>query len=151
MKIYRLTKTNFINDLSGEGARLFGGRWNKRGDSLLYFSEHLSLCVLELLTRIDFEFLVDDYSFIEVEVPSSLISMLKKPSRISKKWRSNPPVSDTEIYGSTWLKNNKTLGLAVPSAVLTNENNILINPRHPQFSQLKIIKTSVLDLDSRVL
>jgi RES domain-containing protein len=150
VKIYRLAKTNFINDLSGEGARLFGGRWNSRGDSLLYFSEHLSLCVLELLTRIDFEFLVDDYSFIEVEVPTSLISILKNPNRISKNWRSNPPISNTQSYGSTWIKTNKALGLAVPSAVLIHVNNILINPKHSQFSELIIIKTGKLDLDSRV-
>jgi len=150
VKIYRLAKTNFINDLSGEGARLFGGRWNNRGDSLLYFSEHLSLCVLEILTRIDFEFLVDDYSFIEVEVPTSLISILKNPNRISKNWRSNPPITNTQIYGSTWIKNNKTLGLTVPSAVLPFESNILINPNHKQFSKIKILRKGTLDIDSRV-
>ncbi len=150
MKIYRLTKTNYINDLSGEGARLFGGRWNKKGIPLLYFSEHLSLCVLELLTRIDFEFLTSDYSFLEVEVPSSLILTLRKPEGISENWRSNPPISNTQDYGSIWIKNNKTLGLAVPSAVLPFESNILINPNHKQFSEVKIIRKSVLDIDSRV-
>ena len=150
MKIYRLTKTNYINDLSGEGARLYGGRWNKKGDALLYFSEHLSLCVLELLTRLDYKFLETDYSFIEAEASSSLISTLKKPKIISDKWRSNPPISYTQDYGSEWIKRGKSLCLAVPSAVLSIESNILINPNHKQFPELKILKTGILDLDSRL-
>jgi len=151
VKIYRLTKTKYIDDLSGEGARLYSGRWNKRGDALLYFSEHLSLCVLELLTRSDFEFLVAGYSFIEAEVPSSLIKTLKKPETISPKWRSNPPISQTKQHGSDWIKSNKSLGLAVPSVVLPYENNILINPNHKAFSELKITKKGILNLDGRVL
>lgn len=150
MRIFRLTKTNYINDLGGEGARLYSGRWNRRGDALLYFSEHLSLCVLELLTRIDYEFLVADYSFLEVEVPSSLISKLRKPEIITEKWRNNPPISLTQDYGSIWIQKSRTLGLAVPSAVLPNESNILINPMHPLFFELKIIKKATLNLDSRV-
>jgi len=151
VKIYRLAKTTYINDLSGEGSSMYSGRWNRQGDALLYFSEHLSLCVLELLTRINYEFLATDYSFIEAEVPSSLILALKNPESISEKWRSYPPISDTKDYGSYWIENNKTLCLAVPSAVLPDENNILVNPNHPRFSELKIIKKSVLDIDSRVL
>ena len=151
MKIYRLTKTKYINDLSGEGARLLGGRWNEKGIPLLYFSEHLSLCVLELLTRMDFEFITSDYSFLEAEVPNSLILTLKNPEDLTKKWRENPPTFHTQDYGSNWFKSNKTLGLSVPSAVLSFENNILINPNHKHFSKVKILCKSVLDIDSRVL
>ena len=57
MKIFRVAQHNFIQDLSGEGARLFGGRWNKKGDAMIYFSEHLSLCVLELLAHMDYQFI----------------------------------------------------------------------------------------------
>lgn len=150
MRIFRLTKTSYVNDLSGEGARLYSGRWNRRGDALLYFSEHLSLCVLELLTRMDFEFLAADYSFFEAELPSSLISTLKKPEAISEKWRANPPISFTQDYGSTWIQKSRTLALKVPSAVLPNESNILINPNHKQFSEVKIVRKAILNLDSRV-
>lgn len=150
MRIFRLTKTSYIHDLSGEGARLYSGRWNRRGDALLYFSEHLSLCVLELLTRMDFEFLATDYSYLEAEVPSQLISTLKKPETISRQWRANPPISLTQDYGSNWIQKCKTLGLAVPSAVLPNESNILINPKHLKISELKVIKKGKLDLDSGV-
>jgi RES domain-containing protein len=151
MKIYRLSKTNYIKDLSGEGARLYGGRWNNRGEALLYFSEHLSLCVLELLTRIDYEFLEEDYSFIEVEVPKTLITILNDPKTITEQWRSNPPNSYTQDYGSNWIKKRSSFGLAVPTAVLPLESNILIKPNHKEFYKLKILQTGILDLDSRVI
>jgi len=151
LRIFRLTKTNYINDLSGEGARLYSGRWNRRGEALLYFSEHLSLCVLELLTRMDYEFLAADYSFLEAEVPSSLISTLRKPEIITEKWRNNPPISLTQDYGSIWIQKAKTLALKVPSAVLPNESNILINPNHKHFSKIKIMSKRILDIDPRIL
>jgi RES domain-containing protein len=98
----------------------------------------------------DFEFLATDYSYLEAEVPSQLISTLKKPETISGQWRANPPISLTQDYGSNWIQKCKTLGLAVPSAVLPNENNILINPKHLKISELKVIKKGKLDLDSGV-
>jgi RES domain-containing protein len=151
VKIYRLVKNSFLKDLSGEGARLYGGRWNRRGDALLYFSDNLSLCVLELLTRMDYEFITADYSYIEAEISSTLIIKLTESDMPSQKWRSNPPISITQDYGSNWIKEEKSLGMSVPSAVLPNEQNILINPAHPSMSKLKIINRKVLHLDSRVL
>lgn len=151
MKVYRLAKNKFVNDLSGEGARLYGGRWNKKGDALLYFSEHLSLCVLELLTRIDYDLITKDYSYIEAEIPSELIIPLLKPEKVAKGWRDNPPVSRTQDYGAKWLRSGSSMGLSVPSAVLPTELNILINPSHESFSQLKVSKAFPLDLDARVL
>ncbi|GHC55493.1 RES family NAD+ phosphorylase [Ulvibacter litoralis] len=151
LKVYRLAKNNFINDLTGEGARLYGGRWNKRGDALLYFSEHLSLCVLELLTRIDYDLITKEYSYIEAEVPLGLIESLTKPEKVVKGWRDNPPVSRTQDYGSTWINSKSSLGLSVPSAVLPKELNILINPLHKSFSKIKVSKSFPLDLDARVL
>jgi RES domain-containing protein len=151
LRLYRLTKSSFLHDLSGEGARLYGGRWNRKGDAMLYFSEHLSLCVLELLTRIDYEFITKEYSFIEAEVPSSSIVNFSKPESVSKIWRANPPASFTQDFGSAWIAESASLGMSVPSAVLPSELNILINPKHQLISKLKVIKSSPLDLDSRVL
>lgn len=151
LKVYRLTKNKFLHDLSGEGARLYGGRWNRKGDALLYFSENLSLCVLELLTRMDYEFITNDYSFMEAEVPSALVASFTNPEGVIKNWRANPPISATQDYGSNWLSTDSSLGMSVPSAVLPSELNILINPNHKLFSKLKVLKSSPLDLDKRIL
>ena len=150
VKIYRLAHTKFITDLSGEGARLYGGRWNKKGHSMLYFSEHLSLCVLEMLTRIDFEFLIRDYAFIEAEVSDKFIVPIARMNAISKEWRADPPRVATQDYGSKWLLAGESLALSVASAVLPNEQNILVNPNHKQITKLKITATGKLNLDPRI-
>ena len=150
MKIYRIAKKKFIEDFSGEGARLYGGRWNKKGSSMVYFSESLSLCVLEILVHVDYQFFADQYAFVEVEVSGEYIDTLKSPSEITLDWRKNPPSSRTQDYGSSWLNSIESLGLRVPSAVLHNEFNILINPRHPAISDLKIMHRTTLEIDSRV-
>ena len=150
MKVYRIVKEKFVGDLSGEGARLFGGRWNKQGDALLYCSEHLSLCVLEILVHTEQQLISNDFWFVEIEIPDSNIVTIK-PNKLPSTWRANPPASSTQVFGSEWLKSQKSLAIKVPSAVLPNEFNILVNPIHKHFSEVKIKKKSVLDLDSRVL
>ncbi|MEM7086329.1 MAG: RES family NAD+ phosphorylase [Bacteroidota bacterium] len=151
MKIYRVAKKKFVEDLSGEGARLYGGRWNKKGQSMLYFSEHLSLCVLELLTRIDYEFLSQDYAFIEVEISERSITTISDISAISKNWRADPPTSATIDFGSKWLSNSEDLAMYVPSAVLPRERNVLVNPNHLSASKLKILHQGPLELDPRMI
>ncbi|RMA57887.1 RES family NAD+ phosphorylase [Ulvibacter antarcticus] len=150
MKLYRATKNKFIKDLSGEGARLFGGRWNKPGDAMLYFSEHLSLCILEILVHMDFKYLDSDYSFLEVSVPDDAVTIFN-PERSIKTWNAVPFTANTQVHGSKWLTSESSLGLSVPSAVLKQERNILINPNHTLFSELKIVTSSSLKFDSRFL
>lgn len=140
----------YINDLSGEGARLFGGRWNREGDGALYFCEHLSLCVLELLARINFEFLTFDYGYLEAEISATYFESVDNPSTISIEWRNNPHISATQDYGSNWLVNKENLGLVIPSAILPRERNIIINPLHKAFQKLKVLTVEPLNLDNRL-
>jgi len=149
LKIYRIAKQKFINDLTGEGARLYGGRWNKKGSAMLYFSEHLSLCVLEMLVHTDQQLITNNYYFIEVEISEKMIKSISE-SKLPFNWRSNNLISETQDFGNNWLQNNKELALRIPSAVLPSESNILINPNHIEVSKIKIIKTSELNLDARL-
>lgn len=150
LKIYRIAKAKYISDLSGEGARLYGGRWNKAGYGMLYCSSYLSLSVLELLVHLDYRFINDAFRFIEIDLPDNL-KISKVPSSILKQeWRQNPPLALTQNYGSDWLASNKSLALRVPSAVLPNEYNILLNPNHEDFKLITISKKYKLDIDARV-
>ena len=149
MKIYRIAKQKFINDLTGEGARLYGGRWNKKGSAMLYFSEHLSLCVLEMLVHTDQQLITNNYYFIKLEISEKKIKSISE-SKLPFNWRSNNLISETQDFGNNWLQNNKELALRIPSAVLPSESNILINPNHMEISKIKIIKTSELNLDARL-
>ncbi|GGD07043.1 RES family NAD+ phosphorylase [Hyunsoonleella pacifica] len=150
MKIYRIAKAKYISDLSGEGSRLYGGRWNKSGYSMLYFSSNLSLSVLELLVHLDYRFINDTFRYVEVDIPDDL-KISKLPSHILKQdWRHNPPLVLTQNYGTDWLESTKSLALKVPSAVLPSEYNILLNPNHIDFKSIAINKPSKLDLDARL-
>jgi len=150
LKIYRIAKKQYLEDLSGEGARLYGGRWNKKGYPMVYFSESLSLAVLEILVHIDFKFLTNDFGYLEAEIPDHLISPKQKEIRLEENWRDNPPSNYSMQFGTDWLKANKSLAMQVPSAILPMTNNILVNPKNALTQELKIIKTGVLDVDSRV-
>lgn len=150
MRIFRVAQHHFIQDLSGEGARLYGGRWNKKGDAMLYFSEHLSLCVLELLVHMDYQFISDAYWFIEAEIPDKLLVDASLPKSLSQEWRSNPPSSRTQDFGSQWMRTQNELAMRLPSAVLPTANNIIVNPNHTLIGKLKIVRTERLQLDARL-
>lgn len=137
--------------MSGEGARLYGGRWNKKGHNMLYCSQFLSLCVLELLVHMDFKFINRDFGFIELELPDELIATKSSKSILKQDWRHNPPLVATQEFGSNWLLSKSDLAIKIPSAVLPVEHNILINPNHQRFSDIKIIRKGLLDLDARVV
>ncbi len=150
MKFYRIAKQKYLQDLSGEGARLYGGRWNKKGYSMVYFSESLSLALLEILVHMDFKYLTPDFGFIEVELPDTYFAPKLKVKDLDVTWRNNPPALYTQDYGTKWLEAKKHMALEVPSAILPLQSNILINPRHQDIETLKIIKTGSLDVDNRV-
>ena len=151
MRIFRIAKKQYLKDLSGEGSRLFGGRWNKKGMAMLYFSDSLSTSLLEVLVHLDFKHLTSDFGYIEIDIPDTLIDTKLKLKDLNTNWRDNPPKSSTINFGSTFLKANKKLGLKVPCAILPMASNILINPRHKDITKLKIIKVADLDIDSRLI
>lgn len=151
MRIYRITKTDYINDLSGEGARLYGGRWNKAGEAGVYFSEHLSLSLLEIIVHANYPDLPLDYSFLIAEIPDSSIKTVQSIDFIVPKWTTAAAVNQLQSIGSKWLKRKESLALRVPSAVIPFEGNILVNPLHKDFNKLKIFKTGNMDFDPRLL
>ena len=145
MRIYRISKTQYINDLSGEGARLYGGRWNKKGDAMLYFSQNLSLSLLEIVVHVEYAELPMDYSFVEAEVPDSFLKTIKSIDFVQPS-----TVNELQMLGSKWLKKKEGLAMKVPSVILPQESNILINPAHQNFAKLKIIGIHKLDIDPRL-
>lgn len=150
MRIYRISKTKYIDDLSGEGAKLYGGRWNQIGDAMLYFSQNLSLSLLEIIVHAEYSDLPLDCSFVEAEIPDSIIKTINSIDFVQPKWNSDGAVNQLQILGSNWLKGNNGLALKVPSAILQQENNILLNPSHKDFNKLQIKGIYKLDLDPRL-
>ena len=150
MKIYRIAREQYIEDLTGEGARLYGGRWNKKGDPMVYFSRYLSLCALEILVHLETRLIPEDYYYMEAEIKEEQYTTIAHPEKIIKGWNATTVTAATQQYGSDWLDSASSLGLQIPSVILPQETNLLINPKHPKMSNLKIIRTAPLLFDSRL-
>ena len=116
---------------------------------MLYCSQHLSLCLLEVLVHNDMANLPKELSYIELEIEEKSTKLLSTPKFIHAAWDKIKPPVEIAMFGSRWLQEQEELALIVPSAVLPQENNILINPLHPLMKETKIVRTEVLKLDAR--
>lgn len=147
MILYRLSTAKWAKDISGEGARLFGGRFNPKGLTALYTSENISLCILEILVRASKITIPDDYTLITLEIPDTKITeiYLKK---LKKDWALDTPY--TQGIGEDFLKNNESLCLKVPSAIVPLEHNFVLNPAHKDFKKVSLRSTELLLLDKRL-
>lgn len=147
MIVYRLSKGQYANDLSGKGAELVGGRWNSRGNAMLYTSQSIALCVTEIAVHVPLGILPKDYQLIHIEIPDEDLLEMK---RLPKDWQSFPHSNSTQMIGDKFLKEHKHLVFKVPSAAVQGEFNFLINPRHKNFNQIKIVKIEDFNFDERL-
>ena len=147
MILYRLATAKYADDLSGEGARLYGGRFNPVGIPAVYTSGNVSLCILEILVRASKQTIPDSYTLISIEIPDTDIREIKQ-DKLKKDWQND--LDYTQGIGEDFLKENKDLCLKVPSAVLPIEHNYVLNPAQAGFKKVKIIATQLLQLDKRL-
>lgn len=148
MRAFRLAKRQYLTDLSGEGARLYGGRWNKKGTAALYASESRSLAALEYLVHVPRHLLPVDVWLAELDLPVSGCETLSQEN-LPSDWRAYPAPNRLVEIGTSWLENAATLCVKVPSAVVKDEWNLLINPRHPLTEQIRILSIEEFSFDRR--
>jgi RES domain-containing protein len=148
MIIYRLATSEFADDLSGEGAKIYGGRWNPVGLAAVYISEFISLSILEILVRANKFTSPDFYTLLSIQIPeSSTVTIELK--KLKSEWQNS--IEYTRSIGEEFLRDNQTLVLKVPSAIVTQEHNFLINPLHKDFKKVKVVNSELLELDKRLL
>src|SRR5579863_2956900 len=133
---------------SGEGARLYGGRWNQPGVSLVYAAESQSLAALEIVVHLDSPELLEKYIMFEVGIDASLITRIDL-RQLPRNWRAAPPPLKVQKIGDVWAAARTSAVLQVPSATLPAEYNFLLNPAHPDFSKLRVGKPSPFLFDPR--
>lgn len=151
MHVYRIAKKSYINDLSGTGARLYGGRWNHVGTSLLYTSSTRALATVEFLVHVPPANLPPHLCLATINIPDTLKIETLSTSKLPPNWRQNPPVKTLADIGNAWVNSERSLALAVPSAVVLHEYNILINPNHVDIRHIKLISTEPYRLDERLM
>jgi RES domain-containing protein len=127
-------------DLSGEGARLWGGRWNSPGQHVVYLADHPALSVLEVRVHLDLplELLPADYVLMRVRLPDAA------PAVIADE-QPNPAAT-----GDSWLRAAETATLRVPSVLVPFAYNLLLNPRHARAADAVIVSITSFRFDTRL-
>jgi RES domain-containing protein len=151
MRLWRICKQKHLKDaLSGEGARRAGGRWNHRGEALVYTSTSLSLACLELFVHLEPNLAPDDLFSISFDLPTAATTEEISASQLPAGWRSYPAPPRLQEIGAQWIREQRTLALIVPSAVNPEEKNVLINPLHPQARILGAVAAKPFQFDPRM-
>lgn len=148
--VWRITTRRFADAaFSGEGARLFGGRWNRPGQSVVYTAESRSLALLEMLVQDDP--LRAHYVLIPAHVPDTVSREKIDVSALPTGWRNPEKRDHLQELGANWLREARSCLLVVPSAVVPAELNFLINPLHPDFASIKLGEPELFETDLRLI
>jgi RES domain-containing protein len=150
VKSWRIEKQKRLSTArTGEGARITGGRWNSAGRPVVYASEHLSLAVLEILVHSPTaEQRQVARALAEVFVPDAMIATVPLVL-LPPDFGYLSPLAPTQAIGDEWLDSNRSVALIVPSAVVTIESNLLLNPRHPEYAKCVWGAFAPIQLDPR--
>lgn len=146
---WRLVKRETLDTaFSGDGARLYGGRWNHRGTLVVYISESLALAALELLVNMGQEGMALDFAAVKVRIPDAV--KVKSLTRLPKDWRAQPPPSSTMEVGTQWALKGQSAVLRVPSVIVPQEFNYVLNPLHSDFRKITMSALEPFSFDPRI-
>ena len=147
MQVYRIASTRFTNQLNGEGAFRFGGRWNSKGTRVVYTSESIALAMLELIVHSDGLPIRADMELLTISIPDKLIEKLET---LPDQWNQVPAHNDSRLIGDAFVAEQRNLSLSVPSVVVPESRNYIINPMHPKMNQVKIVARRPFVFDGRI-
>jgi RES domain-containing protein len=147
MLLYRICSSKFANDLTGEGAKINGGRWNHPGTACIYSASTRALALLEYTAHAKLHLIPRALSFTSFEVPDQSLQSFSI-AQLPGNWKQFPHPKETRDFGTKFLTDNKFLVYRLPSVVIDDEMNFIINPSHPDIKLVKIkeVKDYVYDL-----
>jgi RES domain-containing protein len=150
MRLWRICRrAHAAGAFSGEGARLYGGRWNSQGARIVYTSPSLALAVVETFVHLEPNLRPDDLVSIEAEIPNDLATERLDLNSLPGKWYELRDES-LRTFGDHWIRGGETIALYVPSAAIRGEWNVLLNPEHSGFRKLSIEKPKPFEFDLRM-
>jgi RES domain-containing protein len=150
MKLYRLTKRKYANLLDGEGASIFGSRWNSKGVKMIYTASSRSLAMAEVLVNLSTEYLPTNYVMVEYEITEQFDILSYEYFKFPKLWYSKSKLTYTQNLGDEFVNQQSHFIMQVPSVVVLGDFNYLINPNHPDIVKLKILSIVDFPFDSRL-
>jgi RES domain-containing protein len=148
---WRLIKSRHARAaFGGEGARLYGGRWNSPGTRVAYASDSVALAALEVLAHLESTAVLQAYSIATIRFPASAIETVDNAS-LPAEWRRFPSPPENQVLGDRWVAEGRSLVLRVPSAIVPSASNYLINPAHPRFIAAVVEAPERFAFDPRLL
>lgn len=149
MIVYRLARQTFIHDLSGYGAEKTGGRWNSKGRPVLYTAASRALAMVEVAVHVPLGIIPVNFFIAALDIPEKDMLQLQ-PGDLPNNWNSNPFTKGTQLIGDDFLRKAEHLILQVPAASVPGDFNYLVNPRHPDFSKVKVKSIDPFVFDVRL-
>jgi RES domain-containing protein len=153
MVVFRIERERYLKTtLTGVGASMSEGyRWNSLNTRIIYTAETRALATLEVSVHLDLsEDLPNDRYYVEIEIPEELTIQEVKLEDLPKDWNAKPPTLITQTIGDDFVFYNESAILKVPSSIVPQEFNYLINPNHPDSSKIKVMSAVKMIFDSRL-
>lgn len=149
MELFRLGACQYVDRLSGEGAKIYSGRWNSEGVPAVYFASSRALAVLEVLVHLPTGLLPSNFCMVkfEIDVEPAIFNLEDLP----EKWQVYPFLKSTQLMGNQFLKKKESLLLKIPSAIVNGEFNYIANPLHADINKIKITEKVTFSFDDRLM
>ncbi|HYV36958.1 MAG TPA: RES domain-containing protein [Gemmataceae bacterium] len=135
---------------SGEGARLYGGRWNSVGVGVVYAASSCALAALEMLVQLKNQLKVEEYLRVVMSFDNKLVIAID-PATLPQNWSADPAPLTLQAIGDKWVADGASAVLQVPSAVIDVDYNYLFNPAHPDFAKIAIGESRPFSFDPRLV
>jgi len=148
MKAFRITGTKYADDLSGYGAALAGGRWNKKGSRVVYSGESEEIALLETIVHTP-QMLIPKLSVVTLDIPENSITEVS-PSQLPDNWFDYPAPAILAEISERWITEKSSLVLKVPSSIIHTARNYILNCLHKDFKKVTILEIKDFYFDTRL-
>ena len=150
MRLWRIATRQWALDTSCDGARQYGGRWNPVGTPALYAGTSIELCALEKFVHLAGA-AHPPLVLVAVDLPDDAVIHPPPPvSALPPDWADLPAPASTQEYGRRWLDSGSALAMLLPSAIIPESNNALVNPRHPAYGRVRLSVVRAFSFDARM-
>jgi RES domain-containing protein len=150
MRVWRISKEKDARSaFSGDGARLFDGRWSIAGTPMVYTSTSLALAAIEFFVHLDPSDAPPGLVSLTAEVPDNLSVERIEIGQLPRDWRRTDH-RQLQQFGTDWVRSQRSAALIVPSAAIEAEWNVLLNPAHPDFRKVEIGQPRPFHYDERM-
>jgi RES domain-containing protein len=149
VRLWRIAQRRFALDKQCLGAAQFGGRWNPVGIAAMYCGTSVAICSLEKFVHVGAGPL-PPMVLVAVDIPDGSPLYAPDPATLPAGWDALPSSKAAQSFGAAWLAGSAELGMKVPSAIVPEETNVILNPRHPDYAGIVLTIVRPFTFDDRM-